>query len=199
MSADAHETSTENPEQGRISGSRFVIGFVGIMAVVLTIFLTVISLSRVSPHQRNFAQAKFVSALDYIKEGNPKDAMQALNLAIEANPGLYSAYGWRGELMLDRNELGPAIDNFSVSIDNGSNLPGNYGGRGDAYLQAGLYAEAASDFTEAIRAYDDGTAEEIHEKTKDSKGPDPLRRSREQLERLLNEAEQKLDEKSKKK
>ena len=72
-------------------------------------------------------------------------------------------------------------------------------GRGDAYLRAGLYAEAASDFTEAIRAYDDGTAEAIREKTKDSKGPDPLRRSREQLETLLAEAEKKLDEKSKQK
>ncbi len=90
-------------------------------------------------------------ALDKAAQGDAEGALQALDVAIAADPqGAADAYYYRGLIRAELGDLAAAIEDFSQAIAINAHRPEFYGARATTYMAQGRTATAIEDFDKAI-------------------------------------------------
>ncbi len=90
-------------------------------------------------------------ALSRAAQGDVKSALQALDIAIAADPdGAFQAYYYRGLIHAQREEFQAALNDFNQALSINPHLVEAYAARGTTYVSLGRPITALEDFNKAL-------------------------------------------------
>ena len=91
-------------------------------------------------------------ALEKASQGDVKGALEALGVAIAANPdGASVPHYYRGLIYVEQGDLPEALNDFTRAIEIDGHFPQAYASRGTTYLMMSRPAKALEDFNKAIQ------------------------------------------------